>query len=124
MTSIRTLRKRLNRMAYDELFDTLPDRLHAQVRERIVWAVIQLTTIDGAGALGTRGFLEDRARQLMIDSQIVGFSAASKRFRSAILRRIPAQITPPGRVTPDVAFSTEGTKKRSAFSVGYRGKKA
>ena len=107
MTSIHTLRKRLNRMAYEELFGTLPDKLHEKVRERIIWAVLQLTAIDGSGEFGTRGFLEDRARQLMIDSQIVGFSAASKRFRSAVLRRIPAQITPPGRVTPDAALSTK-----------------
>lgn len=111
-------------MAYEELFDALPKQLYDKIRERIIWAVIQLTAMDGSGTFGTRGFLKDRARQLMIDSQIIGFSAASKRFRSAVLRRIPAQITPPGRVTPDVAFSTEGTKKSSAFPMGYRGKKA
>jgi len=87
MPTPRARRKKLNKLSYFELFDTLSARLHTQVGERVAWAVAQLTTMDGSGPFGTKGFIEDRAKQLMIDSQIVGFSDASKRFRAAVLRR-------------------------------------
>ncbi len=107
MTTIRTLRRRLDRMTYSELFDTLPDKLHTQVNARVAWAVTELTTMDGCGEYGTRGFIEGRTRQLMIDSLIVGFSAASKRFGAAIRRHARVRITPLGRAVPEAALLTE-----------------
>lgn len=88
MTTIRAQRKKLNRLSYGDLFDTLSEKLRHQINERIIWAFTQLTLFDGTAVSGTRGFIEDRGKQLIIDSQIIGFSAASKRFRAAVLRRV------------------------------------
>ena len=50
----------------------------------MVWAVGELTDMDGRGLPGTKTFIEERGKALILNMSKVGIETASRRFRQSI----------------------------------------
>ena len=83
----RRQRQRQETHGYKALFESLCPRDQRIVNEKIIWAVNQLTDLDGMGPKGTKSFIEARGKQLILDWQRQSWAMASKRFRNAISKR-------------------------------------
>ena len=83
----RRRRARVEAMGFVDLLSMLAPRDRRIINEKIIWAVNELTDRDGRGPAGTKVYIADRARQLIIDTEKSGFTKASKRFRDAISGR-------------------------------------
>jgi hypothetical protein len=109
----RRRRARMEAMGFLDLLSKLTPRDRRTVNEKVIWAVNELTDLDGRGPAGTKAIIADRARQLIIDTEKIGFTKASKRFRDAISGRRRASKSSPeldhengqsdGDPTPDIA---------------------
>ena len=84
---VRRDKARQAQMSMQELFANLIPRQQTAVNEKIIWAVNKLTNMNGHGPIGTKGIIESRAKQMILDMPIVGFKTASQRFRNAIHRQ-------------------------------------
>ena len=74
-------------MSYRELLAKLAPKDQRVLNEKTIWAVNELTDLDGLGPIGTKGFIADRLKQLLLDSKKLGFGRSSKRFREAITQK-------------------------------------
>jgi hypothetical protein len=81
--------KKLIEMSYRESFANLTPKDQRKINEKVIWAVNELTNLDGHGPVGTKAHIEARAKQLIIDWKREGWAKASKRFRVAIEAQKP-----------------------------------
>lgn len=69
---------------YGEMFWKLPPKERQRINDTIISAVRQLNNARGCAPPGTKAFLEARARQLITDTKLVGFTKAAQRLRVAV----------------------------------------
>ena len=74
---------KLKDMSYIEAFGTLAPKDQRKINEKVIWAVNELTDLDGRGDVGTKTHIEARAKQLIIDWKREGWAKAYNRFRVA-----------------------------------------
>ncbi len=108
--------------SYPEMYADLAPRDRHRVNEKVIWAVCQLTNLDGRGRIGTRDFIEDRAKQLIIEMKRIGFQRASKHFRDAVSHRknTAGPVPETGKVSdplPKIPESDTRPRKRPLISM-------
>ena len=85
--NLKRQRQRQEEKGYKQLFSELAPRDQRTINEKVIGAVDELTNLDGHGAVGSKTLIENRAKNLILDTGKVGFTLASKRYRNAILRQ-------------------------------------
>lgn len=100
---VRPARHRQN-CPYLEALEKLRPRDQRKVNEKMIWAVNQLTNIDGRGPKGTKLFLTERGIQLIKDMEAIGFMRASQRFRHAVTKRKEKKKSGPSNGGFDVRY--------------------
>jgi len=81
--------------SWEEHYADMPVNKRVRMNEKAIWAVNKLSDLDGISPKGSKDWLRSRLEQLVKDTHYLGFTAASKRFRTAVSARARnARVTP------------------------------